>query len=246
MTHDLEKYDHLPQQKIRRIYHGCSGIFRPIAPGPTLELARQHYGLPEKFILFVGMLFPQKNFANLARAFHKIAARVPHTLVVVGRPRWGYLHDMQLIHDLGLEARIKFLDHVPNEDLPALYNLADCFVFPSFYEAFGLVGIEAIACGCPVAAARAGALPEVLADAALYYDPHNVDEMADCILKLIEDPKTRVRLIERGNECAKSYSWESTARDLLQLFQDLMAGRPAGPCAVVTHDDAAFRAHPHS
>jgi len=135
---------------------------------------------------------------------------------------------LQLIADLGLTNRVRFLHHVPNVELPYLYNLADCFVFPSLYEAFGLVGVEALACGCPVAAANAGAVPEVLGDAPLYFDPLNVEEMAQQIRTLVTDGRAREQAVSRGLERAKLFTGERAAREVLTLFEDVMAGRPAG------------------
>jgi len=174
------------------------------------------------------MLFPQKNFANFARAFARIAARVPHDIVVAGQPRWKYSAEMDLIAELGLKDRIRFLDQVPNDDLPCLYNLADCFAFPSYYEAFGLVGVEAMASGCPVAAARAGALPEVLGEAARYYDPDDVEEMASTFLQMLTDEDLRRRCRNAGLERAKMFTWERAAREMIALFNDVLAGRQVG------------------
>ncbi len=228
MKRDLIKYDHLAADRIRRIYHGCHPKFRPIADAAVLDAARSRYQLPERFVLFVGMLFPQKNFSNFARAFARIADKVPHKIVVAGRPRWKYSEEIQLIEQLGLKDRVQFLDQVPNDDLPALYNLADCFAFPSFYEAFGLVGVEALASGCPVIAARAGAVPEVLGDAAQYYDPYNVDEMAATMLAMLTDAGLRERSRAAGLERARQFTWKRAAAEVLELFDDVMAGRPAG------------------
>jgi glycosyltransferase involved in cell wall biosynthesis len=228
MTQGLEKFDHLDPRKIRRIHHGCSGLFRPVEDPQLLGAARERYNLPQKYVLFVGMLFPQKNFANLLRAFRKLADRIPHDLVVAGRPRWNYASELSLIDTLQLTDRVRFLGHVPNEELPFIYNLADCFVFPSLYESFGMVGVEALACGCPVAAARAGAVPEVLGDAALYFDPYDVDEMARQIHTLVTDPTARAGARRRGLERAKLFTWERAATELLALFDDVKAERPAG------------------
>lgn len=225
MTGDLKRYVQLPAERIRRIYHGCSASFRPIADEHALASARRQFDLPEKYLLFVGMLFPQKNFGTLLRAFHKLSGRIPHSIVVVGRPRWKYAADLRLVRELGLGARVRMLDHVANEDLPLIYNLADCFVFPSLYEAFGLAGVEAMACGCPVAAANAGALPEVLGDAALFFDPRDVDGMAERIHTLIHDPAVRDTCVRKGLERARSFTWERAARELLRLFHDVAERR---------------------
>lgn len=182
----------------------------------------EEYLLPEKFILFVGMLFPQKNFINLLRAFNKIARDIPHDIVVAGRPRWKYQEELQLIESMGLSDRIRFLYFVPNDDLPMIYNLADCFVYPSLYEGFGLAGLEAMACGCPMAAADAAAIPEVADGAALLFDPHDPDDIATAITTLLYDQAARDAYIEKGLARARLFTWDRAAEETLRLFRDVV------------------------
>jgi glycosyltransferase involved in cell wall biosynthesis len=224
MSRDLERYVSLAPERIRRIYHGRSEVFRPIVDQARLAHARARYSLPEKYLLFVGMLFPQKNFTNLLHAFAHLAHLIPHQLLVVGRPRWKYSEELALIEELGLRARVRFLDHVDHEELPSLYSLADCFVFPSLYEAFGLVGLEAMACGCPVAAARTGALPEVLGDAALFFDPLDPVDMAAQIQSILFQPHLHASLKNKGLARAAGFTWERAARELLGVFRELVEG----------------------
>jgi glycosyltransferase involved in cell wall biosynthesis len=224
ITEDLVRYVHLDRSKIRLIYHGCSERFRVINDAARLQAARAKYRLPEKFILFVGMIFPQKNFINLVRAFHRIRDEVHQDLVVIGIPRWKYAEDFALIDELGLRDRVHFVGFVPNEELPEVYNLADCFVYPSLYEAFGLAGVEALACGCPTAGANAAAIPEVLGDAALLFDPHDPAQMARQILTLLRDSNVRETCVRKGLERAKFFRWDRTARETLSLMQDVVTG----------------------
>ena len=224
MSRDLQKYDRLSESRIRRIHHGRSESFRPIEDAEQLRSARERYGLPGKFILFVGMLFPQKNFSNLLHAFARLAPDIPHQLVVVGRPRWKFRGELDLIGKLGLTHRVQIIDHVAHEELAFVYNLADCFVFPSLYEAFGLVGLEAMACGCPVAASETGALPEVLGEGALYFDPLQPEQMADRIRQILERPQLRAELVRQGLERAASFTWQKAAREVLKLFSDVHQG----------------------
>lgn len=224
MSQDLQRYVSLAPERIRRIYHGRSEAFRPVVDRGRLAEARTRYSLPEKYLLFVGMLFPQKNFTNLLRAFAHLAHLIPHQLLVVGRPRWKYSEELKLIEELGLRDRVRFLNHVDHEELPALYSLADCFVFPSLYEAFGLVGLEAMACGCPVAAARTGALPEVLGDAALFFDPLDPIDMAAQIQSILFQPQLRASLKSKGLARAAGFTWERASRELLGVFRELVRG----------------------
>jgi glycosyltransferase involved in cell wall biosynthesis len=222
ITEDLVKYVQLPREKIRLIYHGCHERFRHIEDPSALAGARKKYRLPEKFLLYVGMIFPQKNFINLARAFHLIREKIPHELVVIGKPRWKYARELELLDELEIRGRVRFIEYVPNEELPEIYNLADCFIYPSLYEAFGLAGVEALACGCPVAAARAAAIPEVLGDAALLFDPHDPEDIARCIMTLLEDERIRADCVRKGLERARFFTWKRAAAETLRLLEDVV------------------------
>jgi glycosyltransferase involved in cell wall biosynthesis len=224
MAEDLHRVLKYPHERIRTIYHGVSDKFQVIRDRNKLKEIRNEYMLPDDFILFVGHLYPQKNFANLLRALHLIAQEIPHYLVVAGRPRWKYRDDIKLIDDLGLQERVRFLYFVPNDDLPAIYNLARCFVFPSFYEAFGLAMVEAMACGCPVAASRAGAIPEIAGDAGELFDPHDSEEIADALVRIVSDAALRQERIDKGLARAKEFTWDRCASQTLNLLEEVVAG----------------------
>jgi glycosyltransferase involved in cell wall biosynthesis len=214
----------LSDYKFRTIYHGVDESFRPITDNKTLEVVKQKYNLPEKFILFVGGLYPQKNFSALVKAFNLMVNDVPHQLVVAGKARWKYKNDLKLIEEKGLGTRMQLLGWVNPEEIPALYNLADCFVYPSLYEGFGLCLVEAMATGCPIVAASSGALPEIAQDAALLVDPQNYPQMQEAILKVISDTSLRHDLIQRGLLRAKDFTWEKCAEETLKLFYEVGSG----------------------
>jgi glycosyltransferase involved in cell wall biosynthesis len=220
MTEDFRKTVRYPIENVRTIYHGVSRRFRPVEDKAILEIAREEYLLPSDFLLFVGHLYPQKNFATLVRALRRIRRDVPHALVVVGRPRWKYDTDLRLVEELGLRDRVHFLYYVPNDDLPALYTMATCLVYPSLYEAFGLVQLEAMACGCPVIGARAGAIPEVVGDAGLLFEPHDVDALAQALLRVIEDGALRADLVGRGLARAARFTWGECAAQTLAVLRE--------------------------
>jgi glycosyltransferase involved in cell wall biosynthesis len=223
MTRDFRRAVRYPIEKVRTIYHGVSPRFRPVDDKTALDAAREEYRLPESFILFVGHLYPQKNFSTLLRAFHRIRDRIGHSLVVAGRPRWKYEGDLRLIDELQLRDRVEFLYHVPNDSLPTIYSLASCLVYPSLYESFGLVQLEAMACGCPVLGARAGAIPEVAGDAAVLFDASSPDDLAAALLRVIEDANLRAGLVERGFARAAEFTWERCASQTLAVLEE--AGR---------------------
>jgi glycosyltransferase involved in cell wall biosynthesis len=222
MTHDLRRFTKYPIERVRTIHHGVSEKFRVIQDVDKLQEAKEEYELPSEFILFVGHIYPEKNFANLVRAFHLIAKKISHDLVVIGRPRWNYEDDLRLVDNLGLRNRIHFLYFVPNNNLPAIYNLASCFVLPSFYEACPLVLLEAMACGCPVVAARAGAIPELSDGAALLFDPRNPEEMAEAIFKTVTNGGFRRSLSEKALIRIKEFTWERSAVKTLQVLKEVV------------------------
>lgn len=159
---------------------------------------RKKYQLPERFILFVGNQKPHKNLKGLSRAFSKV--KVPNLkLVLVGN---------------GTQR-----GPVADEDLPALYSMAEAFVFPSLYEGFGLPPLEAMSCGCPTVVSKAASMPEVCGDASLYFDPDSDDEIAAAILKVIEQSETRDLLIERGFDRIKQFDWQKCAERHIALFE---------------------------
>jgi len=207
--------------KIKTIYHGVGQNFRRIGDHAYLRTIREKYRLPEKFLLYVGRIYPGKNFGNVIRAFSKVHVNLPHKLVVTSEPRWGYESEFASIKELGLEDKILFTGWVPEDDLVALYNLAGLFIFPSFYESFGLPLLEAMACGCPAIASQTGAQPEIAGGAAFLVNPHDPDEIADVIKRMLSDENLRRALIEKGFARAKELGWEKCARETLAAFDSL-------------------------
>jgi glycosyltransferase involved in cell wall biosynthesis len=222
MTEALREHVKYPISQVRTIYHGVSEKFRMETDGERLDHARDKYNVPEHFIFFVGRLYPEKNFATLARAFTRLKKIIPHRLVVAGQPRYKFGADMRLLQELGIDDRVDFLDHVPNDDLPMLYNLADCFVNPSLYEAFGLAQIEAMACGCPVIGANTGAIPEITGEAAILFDPHSPEDLSQAILKMTCEPAVHQMFVERGLVRARDFTWERAARETVDVFRELV------------------------
>jgi len=221
MTEDFRKYVKYPISQVRTIYHGVSDKFRVETDCDRLARAREEYELPERFILFVGNLYPQKNFATLVRAFARVKDCIPHRLIVIGRPRYKFEGELNLIQELGIGDRVEFLHFVPNDDLPMIYNLADCFVYPSFYESFGLAQLEAMACGCPVIGANAGAIPEVTDGAAMLFDPHSPEELSQAILKVTCEPDLHRGLVDRGLVRARQFTWQRAAHETLAVLGEL-------------------------
>ena len=221
MKRDFCRALRFPLERVCTTYLGVNPTFQPVRDAERLDRVRRRYQLPENFVLFVGYLFPNKNFTNLLKGFHAIAAAIPHQLVVCGGRRWKYEKDLAAVHEYGLSDRVRFLGVVPLEDLVALYNLAGCFVFPSLYESFGLAMVEAMACGCPVIASNTGALPEIAGDAALFCDPLSPEDIGHAIQKLVFDSSLRATYGAKGIARAREFTWERAARETLAVFRQL-------------------------
>ena len=162
------------------------------------------------FILGVGTLQPRKNFAGLIAAYAPLRqrARAAASLVIVGQRAGSTTGIFAAVAELGLEEQVRFLGFVADEDLPALYTLADVFAFPSFYEGFGIPILEAMACGTPVVASNASSLPEVVGDAGLLVTPEDTEALAEALERALEDSALRATLIARGQEQARRFTWE--------------------------------------
>lgn len=218
---DIVKYIGINEDKIKAIYEAANKIFGPIKDQDTLMAIKEKYNLPDRFILYVGGIFPSKNFSGLVKAFYNLKKEGPYNLVVVGSKRWKFEKDFKLISKLDLDDDIHFTGRVPQMDLPAFYNLAEMFVFPSLYEGFGIPILEAMACGCPVIASKTGALPEIAGNAAAFIDPYDIDEMSATMHKVLADEDFRQDLIEKGYKQVKKFSWEKCAKEIIEAFREL-------------------------
>jgi glycosyltransferase involved in cell wall biosynthesis len=192
----------------RRMVVGREGWSHALAAGDTAAVVAKHGLEPGKYLLLVGSLKPNKNLGVVARALAR--APVPWTVAVAGAA------DARIFRETRQPgAQLKFLGYVPDEDLGALYAHADWLLFPSLYEGFGLPALEAMANGCPVIAADAGSLPEVCAEAALYFDPRDAAALAALLAGPARDLALRERLRRAAVQRLSHYTWTANARILL-------------------------------
>ena len=183
---------------------------------------RARLDLPEAYLLHVGTLEPRKNLVRLIEAYHSVLTRGRargHALVLAGRRGWRYDPIFARVRELGLDGYVRFLDHVPEPDLPVLYSLATVVAYPSLYEGFGLPVAEAMACGVPVLTSRVGATAEVAGNAALLVDPTDPGPIAAGLEVLLENLDTRTHLAEAGLKRAESFTWDAAARQVLGLYE---------------------------
>lgn len=212
---DLIQHMHVSAERVAVIYPGVSAQFRPL-PAAITEPVRQRLGLPTSFLLFVGTLEPRKNLVRLLQAFQPLSSSLH--LVIAGRKGWLYEPIFTTVEQSGLTRQVMFLDFVDDADLPALYNLAQVFVYPSLYEGFGIPVAEALACGTPVVTANVASLPEVAGDATVLVDPLDIRAITTGIEQALADVE---RLRVAGPRQAARFTWEESARALLDCYQNL-------------------------
>ncbi|MGC9360474.1 MAG: glycosyltransferase family 4 protein [Anaerolineae bacterium] len=210
-------------EHVHVVYAGVDARFAPQPPSAVQE-AKGRYGITGPYILAVGTLQPRKNYPRLLEAFAAMrrASGLPHRLAIVGGRGWLYDEIDAAIARLELTDDVLMPGFVRDADLPALYTGADLLAFPSLYEGFGLPALEAMACGTPVVASTAPALPEVCGDAALLVDPADAPALANAMERVLTDEVLSARLVELGHRRARQFRWEDAARSLLAVYRKLV------------------------
>lgn len=219
---DIIKFYKIDEGKIKVIYPGVMDYFRVINEKELLNNVRIKYMLPEEFIFFVGTIEPRKNLVRLLKAFSEMIKNGMKDLflVIAGYKGWLTKPFFQMLKELEISEKVKLLGYVDEEDLPALYNLAKIFIFPSIYEGFGIPPLEAMACGTPVIASRTSSIPEVVGDSAILIDPYDEKMLAKEIISLLKDNNLQKELREKGLKRAKLFSWEKMAKEVLNIYEN--------------------------
>jgi glycosyltransferase involved in cell wall biosynthesis len=206
-------------RRIDVVHEAADPRYRPATPD-EIASARARHGLPDEYFLFVGTREPRKNLGRLLEAYASVATQPGCPgLVVVGRAGWLGEDLEARARSLGIAERVVFTGGLPSDELVAIYSGALAFVFPSLYEGFGLPALEAMACGAPVVAARAGSLPEVVGDAALLVDPLDSAHIAAGMARVWREPSLRAELIERGRAQVGRFSWRRAAEETLDVYR---------------------------
>ena len=212
----------IPDERISVVYEGIDhSLFRPVS--------QRIYNRP--YILFVGSEHPRKNFTTLLKALSQLKSEPRFKklkLVKVG-DAGGQETDfrsqtMGVVESLHLSSEVIFTGFVPETDLPAYYSGAEAFVLPSLYEGFGFPVLEAMACACPVITSNNSSLPEVVGEAGIMLNPYDTNSLARAMSKVLTDSKLRDNMIRKGLEQAKSFSWEKTAEQTLEVYNKLAGG----------------------
>jgi len=221
---DIVRILNVPKDKVKVIYCGINKkLFKSIPDLSLQRLVKRKYGIRKKFILTVGPLGTRKNHDRLIDAYSILPEyiREDYQLIVTGEKKGTYNNLLTKASKTCLANDIVFTGFVPEKEMPMVINAASLFVFPSLYEGFGIPLLEAMACGTPILASNVSSIPEVVGGAALLFDPYNINEMANAIDRAVTDKDLRQKLVQRGFERIKKYSWENTAKEILGVFDEV-------------------------
>ncbi|MDX1630533.1 MAG: glycosyltransferase family 1 protein [Thermoanaerobaculia bacterium] len=221
---DLLRFFEVEEEKIQVVYNGVEEQFHRILAPEDLERWAQQLELPNPYLLFVGNPKPHKNLDVVLQAYAKAREieGFDAPLVCVGGKSEANLKIRQRAETLGISEKLKMLGHVASEALPAIYQGASLFLYPTLYEGFGLPVVEAMASGTPVITSNTSALQEIGEGYAELVDPLDVDAMGRAVARLMGDPERREALRERGMKRARDFSWGRTARETLEIYRDVL------------------------
>ena len=217
---DIIEFFRIPADKIEVVYQGCDPSFiHPVAEEKKREV-RAKYQLPDHYILNVGSIEERKNALSAVQALMMLPEQIH--LVIVGR-HTKYTDKVEhFIKENKLEERVHIISNVPFDDLPAFYQLAEIFVYPSRFEGFGIPIIEALYSGIPVVAATGSCLEEAGGPDSIYVHPDDIKGMTDAFKQIYTDPERKKNMIEKGHSFAKRFSEEKQAEEILNIYKKLM------------------------
>lgn len=224
---DISRTYRIPPERITVTPEAAPPNFSPLTNETELRRIRETYGIQESYILSLCSIQPRKNLVRLIEAYSRLRGSRPEVklpqLVLVGKRGWLEAETFRAAEQNALGKDILFTGYVPEQDLAGLYSGAICFVYPSYFEGFGLPVVEAMQCGVPVIAGNRTSLPEVVGDAGLLFDPFDTQALISALTRVLEDSEYRAVLRARGLEQAKQFSWRRTAQ--LTLIAYLKAAK---------------------
>lgn len=217
---DLVRVFNISPSKIKVIYPAVDHKeFNPQISNDQMRLARNVYGLPGEYILFLNTIEPRKNLANLIKTFELLDH--PAHLVIAGRLGWKYESDFRLVKNSKKSAKIKYIGYVEEKHKPSVIKLAKALVYPSFYEGFGFQALEAMAAGTPVIASNVTSLPEVVGDAGLLVNPYSAQDISGALKQVLTNPALANQLTLKGMLKSRDFNWASAAKKTLDALNGL-------------------------
>jgi glycosyltransferase involved in cell wall biosynthesis len=227
---DIVRFYGLPDERVVVIYNAAHPRFFEVLPASRIAAARNKYGLPPGYFLFLGGFDHRKNVGTLLEAFAQLPSDTP-PLVLAGEHKWGFPEIAARIRALGLAERVVCTDNNDDDDLPAIYQGALALVHPSRYEGFGLQLVEAMASGVPVLASGTTSLPEVLDGNGLLFNPEDPASITQQMERIVRDPALRASIAQRGRDRARFFSWHKAAHETLNVYLELLGRSDASSSA---------------
>jgi len=222
---DIVELFGVPEEKVRVAYSGLDPQYREDIKEGEMKRVGEKYGLEKRFVLFVGTVEPRKNVAGLIRAFGMLKRRSGTKdveLIIAGGKGWLPGGVEKALQESPARDAIRFLGHVPQEDMPPLYRLASVFAFPSFFEGFGFPPLEAQASGVPVVASLNGGLSEVLKESAESVSPGEDKDIADGLERVLSDKGRAESLVRKGRENVRRFDWSRTAEEISGICKEIL------------------------
>ncbi|SHH51525.1 glycosyltransferase family 4 protein [Clostridium grantii] len=221
---DIIKEFNYPRDKIFVTHLANEEIYKPLCKEFCKKVLKKKYSIDYDYLLYVGGFSPRKNILGLINSFSTYINKASCNLklVIVGRKGKSYEIYKKRAEELGIANKVIFTGFIPVEDMPIFYNGCKIFLYPSFYEGFGLPPLEAMSCGAPIIASNVTSIPEILGDSAYYIDPYNIDELSLAIERVMMDVDLREKMIFNGFIKSNEYTWKKTAQSTLAAYTSLI------------------------
>jgi glycosyltransferase involved in cell wall biosynthesis len=217
----LIEYLGVNENKVHAVHMGVDERFRKPIQEESLEKIRRSYQLPERFILYVGQIYPPKNFGRLLQAYARVGPQMGISMVIAGEHTYFCDHELALIDKLDISNWVVRPGWIDHDALPAFYSLAETLLLPSLYEACPSPPIEAMASGCPVVTSNRYGMKEVVDQAGVLVDPEDVESIANGIHQVITDHSLRQGLIDAGRRRAQEFTWQKCAQQTLAVMESV-------------------------
>lgn len=220
---DIMRIFDVEDEKIRVTHLAADELFMPIDKGFSKEFMKNNYGIENDFILYLGGFSPRKNVKSILVAFSRIYKNLSkdYKIVIIGPSKDEHSYLIKLSESLGIKDYVHFTGYVPYDHLPYFYNACSVFTYPSLYEGFGLPPLEAMSCKAPVITSNVSSIPEVTGDGAILINPFDTEELKSALERVLEDEELRNSLSEKGFLRTKEFSWDKTAAETLNVYEDL-------------------------
>lgn len=218
---DMIEHLKCPAELISVTHLAADPMYHPVDDPAVRKRVRDKYGLPERYILFIGSLEPRKNVSTLIHSYSRLPERLKRefSLVVAGAKGWKNSDIYSTVKKIGVEDKVRFAGYIDKDDISAVYSMATVFVYPSLYEGFGLPILEAMACGTPVITSNTSSMPEVAGTAAEFITPTDTEEITEALRRVLEDETLMLDMRRRGLERSSKFTWERCARETLEVYK---------------------------